>query len=82
MPGQGASFGGGTETTMFGDWDQGGGEPVYPMYLDLDARPNRHPKDPPYTRALAADAREYGYYMAETQYDLGEMRIRKISGIS
>jgi hypothetical protein len=81
MPGTGSSFGGGTETTAgFGAWDQGTNSVPYPMFLDLDCRPNAGMKDPPYTRALAADARERIYAglgppaldLNVTRYDLGE----------
>jgi hypothetical protein len=57
MPGMGSSFGGGTETTSFGGWDQGANEPYYPIQLELDCRPNAGLQNPPYTRALAPDAR-------------------------
>jgi hypothetical protein len=83
MPGVGASFGGGTETTAFGSWDAAGGENNFPILLDLDTRPNAGLQNPPYTRMLAPDNKERVFSgggpspleFGGAMYDLGEMRV-------
>jgi hypothetical protein len=87
MPGVGSSFGGGTETSSFGSWDEVGGEPVYPIYLDLDARAQAGLQQAPYTRALAPAANVAAGFGASPlefggdAYDYGEMRIKPVTNL-